>query len=95
MVATAFAADMPVKVHVDGTPWGHRLAGRLEGAVRHDRLNPRRGVSDSNDGRQVALRLSYCIHANRERVQLNDILCRAGTAPDPADAWLCQYRRFF
>lgn len=73
----------------------YRFAEQLEGAVKYDLLNPRRGVRGGNDRRQVTFGGNYYIRGNREKLQLNYVLRRAAVGSDPADVWVCQYQRFF
>lgn len=73
----------------------YRFAEQLEGAVKYDLLNPRRGVRGGNDRRQVTFGVNYYIRGNREKLQLNYVLRRAAVGSDPADVWVCQYQRFF
>jgi hypothetical protein len=75
--------------------WDRDLSSRWQGAVRYEIMNPNTPGGVDKSFRWINIGAVYRIHSYRERVQIDYVIKREGTAEVGNNALVVQYQRFF
>ncbi|MGB9620153.1 MAG: porin [Armatimonadota bacterium] len=75
--------------------WDRDLSSRWQGAVRYEIMNPNTPGGVDKSFRWINIGAVYRIHSYRERVQIDYVIKREGTAEIGNNALVVQYQRFF